>query len=145
MHPVMISTACYRGFYCTYELTDTALYLRELTLREGRGNYLPIGGTPPVKRELQTFYYNLSVQVPFTGKIRLAKGFIADLYVHMGYQKATAFKTVYDITLENGTVVEVKDRSEEMEKRRGTFKRHYETGNMSQTIEEAFSLDMNLE
>ncbi len=106
---------------------------------------MPVGGVPPVKRELQGFYYKLSVQVPFTGRLRLAKGFIADLYVHMGYQKATAFKTVYDITLENGRVVEVKDRSDEMEKKRGAFKIHFQTGNMFKTIDEAFSLEMILE
>lgn len=83
--------------------------------------------------------------VPFTGKIRLAKDFPEELYIHMGYQKPTAFKTVLDITLKEGRVVEIKDRSQEMEEKRGAFQKHDESGNMIQTIDEAFSLDMDLE
>jgi len=87
----------------------------------------------------------LSVVVPFTGKIRLAKDFIGELHIHMDYQKPTAFKTVLDITLKGGRVVEINDRSQEMEENRGAFKQHYESGNMVQTIDEAFSLNMDLE
>lgn len=145
MKPEMIHTACYRGFYATYELTEEALYLRELTLREKDGNYLPIEGIEPAKEDYQATYHGLSVVVPFTGKIRLAKDLIEELYIHMGYQKPTAFKTVLDITLKDGRVVEINDRSKEMEQKRGAFKKHYESGNILEKIEEAFSLDMDLE
>lgn len=145
MEPEMIHTACYRGFYATYELTEKALYLRKLSLREKNENYLPIGGIEPEQEEFQATYHGLSVLVPFTGKIRLAKDFIEELYIHMGYQKPTAFKTVLDMTLKGGQVVELKDRSQEMEEKRGAFKKHYKSGTMLQTIDEAFSLDMDLE
>ncbi len=95
-------TACYRGFYATYELTEEGLYLRELTLSEKNGDYLPLEGIEPAKEDYQATYYGLSVVVPFTGKIRLAKDFIEELYIHMGYQKPTAFKTVLDLTLKDG-------------------------------------------
>lgn len=145
MEPEMLHTACYRGFYATYELTEDALYLRELTLREKNGKYLPIGSIEPAKGDYQATYHDLSEVIPFTGKIRLAKDFIEELYIHMGYQKPTAFKTVLDITLKDGRVVEINDRSQEMEKKLGAFKKHYESGKMLQTIDEAFSLDMDLE
>jgi hypothetical protein len=145
MEPEMIHTACYRGFYATYELTEKSLYLRELTLREKNGSYLPIEGIEPTKEEYQATYHSLSFVVPFTGKIRLGKDFIEELYIHMGYQKPTAFKTVLDLTLQDGQVVEIRDRSQEMEKKRGAFKKHYESGNIEQTTDEAFSLDMDLE
>lgn len=145
MEPEMISTACYRGFYATYELTEKALYLRALTLREKNGNYLPIEGINSLNKNYQAVYDGLSVVVFFTGKIRLAKDFITELYIHMGYQKPTAFRIVLDITLKDGRVVEIKDRSQEMEQKRGAFKKYYEPGNKVQTIDEAFSLDMDLE
>lgn len=145
MEPEMIHTGCYRGFYATYELVERALYLRKLSLREKNENYLPIGGIEAEQEEFQATYHGLSVLIPFTGKIRLAKDLIRKLYIHMGYQKATAFKTVLDITLKGGQVVEMKDRSQEMEEKRGTFKKHYESGTIQQTIDEAFSLDMDLE
>jgi|LSQX01.3.fsa_nt_gb hypothetical protein len=145
MEPEMLHTACYRGFYAMYELTEEALYLRELTLRERSGRYLPIGKIQPEKKDYQATYHGLSEVIPFTGKIRLAKDFIEELYIHMGYQKPTAFKTVLDITLKEGRVVEIKDRSQEMKQKRGAFKKHYDSGDMIQTIDEAFSLDMDLE
>jgi hypothetical protein len=147
MSPVMIHTACYRGYYATYELTDKGLFLRELTMREKDEKYLPISDISPEMNtnEHRATYHNLNVPVQFSGKIRLAKDFIRDFYIHMGYQKPTAFKTVLDITLKDGRVVEIKDRSEEMEKKRGAFKKAYESGEMTKSIEDAFSLDMNLE
>jgi hypothetical protein len=145
MEPEMMHTACYRGFYAAYELTEEALYLRGLTLREKNGNYLPIQGTKPAKSGHHATYTDLSVLVPFTGKMRLAKDFIEELYIHMGFQKPSAFKTVLDITLDGGRVVEVKDRSREMEQKRGSFKKRYESGDMMRGIQEAFDLDMDLE
>jgi hypothetical protein len=147
MSAIMIHTACYRGYYATYELTKDGLFLRNFTLREKDANYLPISGISPVvnAKQLQATYSNLNVIVPFSGKIRLGKDFIQDLYIHMGYQKPTAFKTVLDITLKDGRLVEIKDRSEEMEKKRGAFKKAYESGELNKSIEDAFSLDMKLE
>ena len=149
MHPIMMHTACYRGFYATYELTKEALYLRELTLREANQNYLPIEGIRPAEQENKASartYRGLNVVVPFTGKTRLAKDFINELYIHMGYQKATAFKTVLDVTLNKGQTVVIRDRSREIEKKRGAFKERFLTGGATdEKIEEAFSLDMDLE
>jgi hypothetical protein len=145
MCPEMMNTACYRGFYATYEINETGLFLQDLTLRERDGNYLPIDGVVPEKEDYQASYHKLSVRVPFSGKLRLAKDFIDELYIHMGFQKPTAFKTVLDLTFEDGKVVELKDRSKEMEQKRGAFKKYYDSGNMNQTIEVAFSLDMDLE
>lgn len=147
MSAIMIHTACYRGYYATYEITREGIFLRKFTLREKDRNYIPISGIQPLvdSQHLQATYSHLNVLVPFSGKIRLGKGFIQDFYVHMGYQKPTAFKTVLDITLKDGRLVEIKDRSEEMEKKRGAFKKAYESGEMKKSIEDAFSLDMKLE
>ena len=150
MNPTMMDTSCYRGFYVCYELTEDGLYLRGLTLREENNNYLHIDSVLPEKDDDYNFSYrNLNVPVPFTGQIRLAKEFIRELYVHMGYQKPTAFVTVYDITLENGKIIDVKDRSREMEKKRGAFRRYYrrliQIIRRENQITKAFSLDMDKE
>lgn len=151
MHPEMLHTACYRGFYATYELKEDGLYLRQMTLREKDGNYLPINGVLPEKDEDENTasYFNLNVQVPFTGQIRLAKDFIDELYVHMGFQKPTAFRTIYDITLENGKIIDLKDQSREMEKKRGAFRRYYrrliQIIRRENQTKKAFSLDMDKE
>lgn len=145
MESRMIHTACCRGFYASYALTEESLYLREFALKERNGNYLPIDGIVPENGHHPATYHGLNLVVPFTGKIRLAKDLIKELYIHMGYQKPTAFKTVLDITLTEGRVVEIKDRSQEMEEKRGAFKKRYDSGDLILTTEEAFSLDMDLE
>jgi hypothetical protein len=145
MRPEMLHTAC----YATYELTETGLYLRELTLCEKDGNYLPINGVLPEKENYQASYYNLSVLVSFTGRIRLAKDFIKESYIHMGYQRPTAFNTVYDITFHNGRVVELKDRSQDMKRQRGLMKGLFRNLRRllrrEEPITKAFSLDMDKE
>lgn len=147
MKPQKIDTSCYRGYYATYELTNKALYLRELTLLEANQNYLPIEGTRPTrkKHDFAYTYNDLNVNVPFTGKIRLAKDFIQKFYVHMGFQKPTAFKTVLDITLKNGQIVDINDRSQEVRRKLGAFKKRYDSTDMDDNdiINEAFSLDMD--
>ena len=44
-----------------------------------------------------------------------------------------------------GKLIELKDRSKEMEDKRGEFKKRYESGEPRKSIEDAFSLDMKLE
>jgi hypothetical protein len=146
MTPTEMYTACRRGFMALYGPTEEALYLKRLTLREENENYLPIGGIEPERDSYRGTYYGLNVAVPFTGKIRLSKDFINELGINMGYQKASAYKTVFDITLEDGRVVEVKERSRDMEQKRGAFKEYYRTcKNPFQRIIDAYSLDMDLE
>jgi len=159
MIPEEMSTACYRGYYATYELTEKAmLYLREMTLRARGGEYLPIEGVMPDEKGnkktenslylddiMSRTYRDLDVRVMFSGRIRLATGFIQDLYIHMGFQKASSFKTVYDITLKYGKIFEIKDRSKDMEQKRGAFKKHYEAGDIAQTTIDAFKMDMDQE
>ena len=141
MEPVMLHTACYEGFYATYELTDTSLLLQKMTLREQQNNYLVIEGTKPVINDYIATYHDMSIVVPFTGNIRLAKDFIEELYVHMGYQKSTAFEIILDISLENGKVLTINNRSEEVAEKRGQFKNYYESECSKKVIDDAFSLD----
>ena len=140
----MMSTACYRGFYATYVLTRVNLLLDELTIM-GTGDYPLLAGIKAKNEDDEAIYRKLNMVVPFSGLIRIARGFIEEYYIHMGFQKATAYKTVFDITLENGQVVELKDRSLECEEKRGAFKKKYTTSNISDRIDMAFSLDPNLD
>ncbi|MEI7636332.1 MAG: hypothetical protein WCJ37_03445 [Syntrophus sp. (in: bacteria)] len=109
-------SSCWRRYYVVYELTDSGFYLRELTMLRRDGDYVPIDGVLPESDKESDYptYHNLNVPVPFSGRIRIARGFIEDLYVHGGFQSPTAFRTVYDLTLENGRMVKMKDRSKVM-------------------------------
>ena len=142
MEPEMLHTACYRGFYAAYDITDDGIYLRQITMCEKDENYKAIDGVAPDIEEHQATYRDMDLLIPFTGAIRLATDFIEELYVHMGFQKPSAFETVLDFRFEEGKLMEVKDRSAEAKARRGAFKKKYE-GVRGWGIEEAFSLDMD--
>jgi hypothetical protein len=145
MEPEMLHTACSRGFYATYEIIKGGIFLKELTMREKDSNYKPINKVMPKQGEDGFVYSNIDLQLTFSGKLRLARDFIPEFYIHMGFQKPTAYKTVIDLGFEQGHLVEVKDRSEEAETKRGAFKERYGKGNLFMSIDEAFSLDMDLE
>lgn len=153
MTPTAGCTACWRGFYVTYELTSEGLYLRELTLYEKNKNYKPIDGVMPVRVRKSMFdvgigdmsYSNLNVRVPFTGKIRIAKDFIRERYVHMGFQAPSAYKTVHDVALEDGKVVDILDRSWEVEKLREEMGERPGVDGLMEWIDKSFDLDMDLE
>lgn len=122
MEPEKIHTACYRGFFATYELTDEFLLLRKLTIKEKQGNYQAISGVEPQIGEHVAIYSGLAEVVFFKGQLTLAKDFISEYSTHtIGYQPPRAFKTVLEITFEDGRVIEIKDRSKEMNQKRGSF------------------------
>jgi hypothetical protein len=145
LYPDMISTACYRGFYCEYELTEKGLFLRKLTVRDGSGNYPRIGTVKPKIEEYQAVYKKLDIKVRLSGKFRIARGFIQKYYIHMGYQKASAFRNVIDFSLSRGKIININDRSAEIKKIRGLYKKYYDKGNIIANIETAFSLDPDIE
>ena len=47
MEPDTPYTACWRGFYATYEIIDGEIFLKEMMLREKNGNYKPINHLMP--------------------------------------------------------------------------------------------------
>ncbi len=143
----MIHTACYRGYYATYELTDERLILRELTLREKYANYLPIADVEPqvnADKGIAT-YTHLHVAVSFTGKLRLAKDFIQAFYIHMGYQQPFAFETILDITLREGRVVAIQNRSPEMADIREKFEKRIQSGEPRRAVEDEIARGIKLE
>ncbi len=114
--PVMMSTACYRGYQAFYTCIDQQLLLTALTVRTKDNHYLPIHG---VKAEIGgTFnagqYSGLREPVPYSGALLLGKDFIQSMYVHMGFQKPISYATVIQLVLDNGKIVAETDFSEKI-------------------------------
>jgi hypothetical protein len=149
MKPDELHTACYRGFYSIYEITNDGLFLTEMVIGEVEEGYKSIQGIMPTLPSKDSYdyptYKGLRLLTPFTGRIRLGKDFIKDLYIHMGYQKASAYETLLEFTFEAGKLVSTQDKSAENAKNRGAFKKRFETGNLVQSINESFSLDIDIE
>jgi hypothetical protein len=141
LRPVMISTACWRGYHCTYEVADRSLLLTAVNIGLGekdwitaeRGEGPKLFGQVPRRYTIHGHSRNVrtgAVQtrwaspdfrcdgllepVPFTGGLLLGDDFLWDLYVHMGFHPAWTFREVHELLLEGGRVVQEADRSAAM-------------------------------
>lgn len=108
-------TACWRGYYCLYEIADNALRLRDLNIW--------LDGEPPVVNGVSAArsadygciaYQNVNIPVPYTGGIVLAADFIQEMYVHMGFHPPHCYRDVWEFVLEEGKVVKRQNCSAKM-------------------------------
>lgn len=182
--PTMISTACYRGYYCDYTVRESRLLLTHLVIRVLEDDPPPIEGVapiigvrrklgdkefppPPMRGMYESFatdghyinydgaiYADLKVKTHFTGGLLIAGDFINSMYVHMGFQKPTSFKTVLELVFEDGELTSARDHSETMAERRAEMlKPHPRIGfddeqkqqnHLKDWIEWTFSLDYDV-
>jgi hypothetical protein len=114
MTPVSVLTSCYRGYWTEYTCDGGGLWLTEMTVSAQGNRYGEIGGVEPmVERVPPTARYEgIRVQSRFTGRLLIAKDLLQDQYVHMGFQKPAAYRTVIELVVEDGGIVEEIDRSE---------------------------------
>lgn len=159
IEPAETSTANWRGYYSEYSIVEDRLVLTQLTVNSRFEEYPSING---VEADLDIgkdcfehlgeercfsdggVYLDIGLDFSFTGKIRIATDFIDELYVHMGFQKPSAFETVIDLTFEDGLLVDISDRSEDAAEIRGRFqKEYYGQGEIPEdAVRKAFSLEM---
>ena len=132
---------CWRGYSVDYEIKEKELLLKSLNKQSCYNWFSRFGEDFASKKEIPK---EEGIKVSFNGEIVIAKDFIEELYVHMGFQKPSSFKTVWVLSFTEGLLENAVDISSIMEKKRGTFKerfqRFYETNNDAQGIAEAFSL-----
>jgi hypothetical protein len=133
LEPQMLSTACYRGFICTYRVVDEGLYLEELrvglsheqkqAINAGKGPLL-FGQKPHTgpDHHSRIMYSGLHSPVAFSGGLLLADGFMRELYVHMGFHPAWKFREVHELLFEEGMLVEAVDCSAAMARVRERMK-----------------------
>ena len=116
-------TACWRGYVCHYAVANNQLLLDDLQLyldpsrqTHNRAQIESVFG-PGINFDEDRFSagaVGLAHPLPFTGSLLVAKGFIEDLYVHMGFQEAHSYRNVLELTFEDGQLLGTTDRSEEM-------------------------------
>ena len=152
----MASTACWRGYQMFYDCRDGQLILDHMHVRTA--DKIVVNGVTPRESEesdgfsfFNTFYDNLGLKTKFTGKLLLAKDFISEMYVHMGFQSPESFRTVLEIEVKDGNILQVNDFSETMGERRrlGKEKPSYPATTDEDSIEDwvrdRFSLDYESE
>ncbi len=151
--PVAASTACWRGYVCEYAITDKELYRRRLNIFCGDNPYPEFEGVMPVKDKKKYSYFmvydHLHHSIDYTGSIVVGSGFLQQYYIHMGFQRAWAYKNVYELKFENGRVVRMIDHSKTVEESRKQIDEDPEFqdtihGDIVQFINESFSLDKDV-
>jgi hypothetical protein len=127
LKPVATSTACWRGFQCTYVLVDDRLRLSTVYVgldpdatalaKLGKGPELG-GALPRHSRQMSAlgswFYKDPAVELRYCGGLLLGADFISELYVHMGFHPAWKYRRVHELLFESGRLTKAVDRSEFM-------------------------------
>ncbi|MHC5738630.1 hypothetical protein [Nostoc sp.] len=126
--PQLGTTACWRGYCCTYKVIEETLYLKELiisvrlkeklAIKHGRATRDFLGVLPYLRNtpvgHPSAIYDELNHLVEFTGSLLVANNFIKSLYVHLGFQPAYKYEEVHELMFENGYLMQSINRSEEM-------------------------------
>jgi len=126
MSPIALHGACTRGWYCAFELDDTHLVLRALTLRCGDGRYLPIAGVEPRidQRARSASYEGLAVRIRYSGRLRVGLGAVQP----RGARRPTGYRSVLDVDLVDGRVDRIIDRGDATDARQDTRRAHQPIG-----------------
>lgn len=149
--PVAASTACWRGYWCEYEISERGIILENLYINSRDEYYPDINGVGPQKEDGKYFEYmdchfykNLNLVMDFTGKILLGKGFLRKYYIHMGYQRAWAYEVLKELVFEDGRLIETVDHSEMAKKIRKEIdgQSGSEDKNIEKFVTDSFSLRM---
>lgn len=146
-------TACWRGHWCEYSITQQGLFLQKLHMFNKDENYPPLNGreVSPQEYEEDIFglrlYKNLNMRIPYTGKILLGDGLMGNYTVNMGYHNGWAYREMMEFVLEDGWLMECNDLSQLAEAQREKINRmnidfRYPNGiSTEEFVETSFSLD----
>ncbi|MHA2142871.1 MAG: hypothetical protein ACXADC_12695 [Candidatus Thorarchaeota archaeon] len=150
--PLMASTACYRGYVMRYDCVNGQLVLESMSVRTE--DALPVNNIEPHEEGGYFFshrYEGLGLKTKFTGAILLAKDFIDGMYVHMGFQRPMAYRTVLELQIQDGDILATNDLSAKMEELRNRDPTKdaqpdsRENADVMSWIEGSFSLDYDIE
>jgi hypothetical protein len=112
--PRVCTTALWRGFHCLYEILDSQLYLKQLSICLDTEPSILLGNAPVKSNDPQGFdaiYKELGLKISFSGGLLLAKDFIQELYVHMGFHPAWKYREVHELIFDRGDLTAEHDRT----------------------------------
>ena len=87
-------------------------------------------------------YYGINIPVKFDGGIIIGNDFLTRYYIHMGFQRVYAYKTVYELIFKEGLITKKTDLSKRAALIRTEIdEKGIDRANISKFVEESFSLD----
>ena len=118
---VATTTANWRGYVAHYAVVGDRFVLEGLTDVGIRGaidedamrELAPDLAGAAATWKPGVVYEDIDLPIAFTGRLLLGRGFLRDLYVHMGFHPAWKFEHVWELVLADGMVQEAQDISEQ--------------------------------
>ncbi len=79
-----------------------------------------INGKKPSKGEryFKHRFPDLNLKIKFTGTLLIARDFIQEMYIHMGFQRPMSYENVIELYFEKGKFTKEKNLSKKMEELR---------------------------
>ena len=144
LKPMAVCTACWRGYWCEYNVNSKGLFLKNLYIFTDDNKYPPINGVNVseieyddciqctigedgewIRKKAKTEkhmghreYKNLNIPIKYTGKLLLGNDFLREYYIHMGFQQGWAYRELLEFEFKEGKLVQKNDYSEAAEKMR---------------------------
>lgn len=88
--PVSPHTACWRGYILHFAIANRHLLLRTLEVNQKAPSDVWYGVVPKpgtfARMPLWVLYEEVNLSIEFSGRIVIARKFIDDYYVHLGFQ-----------------------------------------------------------
>ena len=158
-------TACYRGFWCEYEIEDDLLFLEHLNIRNENSVYPELNGvsvspakslnssgrTRKHKKNLSfpenlgyRTYHNVHMLLPFKGKMLFGAKLLPEYTINMGFPWPFAFEKLFEGEFEEGILLNISDYSASAETIRKSYVQNdpnWKHRTDIQFIEDCFSLD----
>lgn len=134
--PIGRSTGCRRGYQAVFSISNSQLILDSLHINLFKGwiksqrlEGPPINSITPLPPNedakidwFNNHYLNLNHRLDYTGGLLIAREFINELYVHIGFHPAWKHRVVFELLFENGLLLSEIDRSSEMAEYRNRIK-----------------------
>lgn len=119
--PSSVCTACWRGYWCVYNILENGIKLQDLYVNSDNDYYPEINGISPlcdnkkpnkiIKCMGHHLYKDINISIKYTGKILVGNDFIEKYYIHMGLQPAWAYKTLIEFIFQDSMLIDIIDHS----------------------------------
>lgn len=156
--PEAICTACWNGYWCDYNISDKGLILQNLYINSKDGYYPEINGVGVEKENGKKrhnmghhLYKDIGLPIAYSGKIVAGRDFMNQYYIHMGYQRAWAYKILLEFVFEAGALAETIDHSaaaaslrEELQTAGDDISSPRSEDEIRKFVEDSFSLELGV-
>ncbi len=113
-----ICTACWRGYWCEYEISESGIILKKLFVHTADDKYPDIDGVQvnvnrePIEYMGHRVYMDLSLNITYTGKILLGDKLLSKYRINLGHPSPWEYKELKEFVFENGSLTTINDYSE---------------------------------